>query len=186
MLQQTQVTTVIPYYIRFLERFPTIRHLALATEQEVLKLWGGMGYYSRIRNFHRAAQKVIELYNGSVPDTRELFRELPGVGPYIEAAVLSITKKIPIAAVDGNVMRVYTRFRGIGDDTRKNTTGRRITAELQEVIPTGAPGDFNQAMMELGALICTPKSPKCPVCPLRHNCVAFTTQSTHRYPFKSS
>ncbi|HLP45400.1 MAG TPA: A/G-specific adenine glycosylase, partial [Candidatus Kapabacteria bacterium] len=164
MLQQTQVNTVIPYYIRFLERFPTIRHLAEGTEQEVLKLWEGMGYYSRVRNLHRAARLVIAEYNGIIPDTPAVFQKLPGVGPYISAAVLSIARDIPLPAVDGNVMRVYTRFRGIADDIRKTSTRNRICNELKSIIPTepaGAAGDFTQAFMELGALICTPQNPRC-------------------------
>ncbi|UCH94298.1 MAG: A/G-specific adenine glycosylase, partial [Candidatus Aminicenantes bacterium] len=166
MLQQTQVTTVIPYYFRFLDRFPTLRHLARASDQEVLKLWEGLGYYSRGRNLHRAAEKVLTEYNGKIPETLDKFQKLPGVGPYIAAAVLSIACNIPIAAVDGNVMRVYTRIQGISDDIRKGTTGKRIFKELQEVIPSDMAGNFNQAFMELGALVCTPKTPRCVVCPL--------------------
>ncbi|MCX6581697.1 MAG: A/G-specific adenine glycosylase [Candidatus Aminicenantes bacterium] len=188
MLQQTQVTTVIPYYKRFLERFPTVGRLARGSEQEVLKLWEGMGYYSRIRNFHRAARQVMTVYDGKIPDTPETFQKLPGVGPYIAAAVLSIALDIPLPAVDGNVMRVYTRFHGIADDIRKNTTRDRIFNELKGIIPTeppGAAGDFTQAFMELGALICTPQKPRCDACPFHEQCIAFTTNTIDRYPFKS-
>jgi len=185
MLQQTQVTTVIPYYQRFLERFPTVGSLARAAEQDVLKLWEGLGYYSRIRNMHRAAKLVVAQHNGKVPGTAEAFRELPGVGPYIVAAVLSIALDIPIPAVDGNVMRVYTRLKGIGDDIRKTLVRSRISRELQHIIPANAAGDFNQAFMELGALVCTPKTPRCSACPLKENCTAFTTGTVDRYPFKS-
>ena len=185
MLQQTQVATVIPYYRRFLERFPTVDHLARASEQEILKLWEGLGYYSRIRNMHRAAEQVKEEHNGEIPETPGEFRQLPGVGPYIAAAVLSIARDIPLPVVDGNVMRVYTRFRGIADDIRKNSTRSRIYRELLEIIPSYSPGDFNQAFMELGALVCTPKAPSCTVCPLKENCTAFTTASIPNYPFKS-
>ncbi len=188
MLQQTQVTTVIPYYKRFLDRFPTVHHLAQGTEQEVLKLWEGMGYYSRIRNLHRAARQVMTEYDGKIPDTPETFQKLPGVGPYIAAAVLSIALDIPLPAVDGNVMRVYTRFRGIADDIRKNTTRDRIFNELKQIIPAeppGAAGDFTQAFMELGALICTPQKPQCPTCPFNEQCTAFITNTIERYPYKS-
>jgi A/G-specific adenine glycosylase len=185
MLQQTQVTTVIPYYFRFLERFPTVEHLAQAEEQEVLKLWEGLGYYSRARNLYRAAKTVITEYNGKIPEESEEFRKLPGVGSYVVAAVLSIARDIPLPAVDGNVMRVYTRFRGIGEDIRKNMTRNRIFKELQAIIPDDAAGDFNQAFMELGAVVCLPKVPKCRDCPLGENCTAYINQATERYPFKS-
>jgi A/G-specific adenine glycosylase len=185
MLQQTQVTTVIPYYFRFLERFPTVRHLARAAEQEVLKLWEGLGYYSRGRNLHRAAKKIMDEYNGKIPGTPEEFKTLPGVGPYVVAAVLSIARGIPLPAVDGNVMRVYTRFRGISDDIRKNMTRNRIFKELQEIIPVDAAGDFNQAFMELGAMVCLPKTAKCTVCPLSEDCTAYINRAVDRYPFKS-
>ena len=185
MLQQTQVTTVIPYYLRFLERFPTVKHVAQASEQEVLKFWEGLGYYSRGRNLHRAAQKVMTEYNGKIPEEPEEFRTLPGVGPYVAAAVLSIARDIPLPAVDGNVMRVYTRFRGIGDDIRKTTTRDRIFKELQEIIPADAAGDFNQAFMELGAIVCLPKTAKCTACPLIENCTAYIDRAVDRYPFKS-
>jgi A/G-specific adenine glycosylase len=185
MLQQTQVTTVIPYYFRFLERFPTVEHLAQAEEQEVLKFWEGLGYYSRGRNLHRAAQKVITEYNGKIPEEPEEFKKLPGVGPYVMAAVLSIARDIPLPAVDGNVMRVYARFRGIGDDIRKTMTRNRIFKELQAIIPADAAGDFNQAFMELGAMVCLPKTPKCTVCPLSEKCTAYIDGALDRYPFKS-
>jgi A/G-specific adenine glycosylase len=185
MLQQTQVTTVIPYYRRFLGRFPTVGGLAEASEQEVLKLWEGLGYYSRARNLHRAAKQVVERHQGKIPGTRENFRKLPGVGPYTAAAVLSIARGIPIPAVDGNVMRVYTRFRAIKGDIRKTTTRNLIYKELEHIIPRGVPGDFNQALMELGAGVCTPKNPKCSSCPLNNACTAYTAGAIEAYPYKS-
>lgn len=185
MLQQTQVNTVIPYYNRFLERFPTVRHLSEGTEQDVLKLWEGLGYYSRVRNLYKAAQKVVEVYGGKIPDSPGDFEKLPGVGPYVKAAVLSITRNVPLPAVDGNVMRVYTRFRGIPDDIRKTATRNLIFNELKEIIPSQTPGDFNQAMMELGALVCTPQTAHCSRCPLKKQCTAFDTYTVDRYPYKS-
>lgn len=188
MLQQTQVITVIPYYKRFMERFPTICDLSEGSEQEVLKLWEGMGYYSRIRNLHRAARQVMTEYGGMIPDVPEIFQKLPGVGSYIAAAVLSIARDIPLPAVDGNVMRVYTRLRGIADDIRKSGTRNCIIKELKEIIPTepaGAAGDFTQAFMELGALICTPQNPQCSVCPFNDQCIAFNTHAIECYPYKS-
>nr|NIM18182.1 NUDIX domain-containing protein [Candidatus Aminicenantes bacterium]NIM84764.1 NUDIX domain-containing protein [Candidatus Aminicenantes bacterium]NIN24260.1 NUDIX domain-containing protein [Candidatus Aminicenantes bacterium]NIN48021.1 NUDIX domain-containing protein [Candidatus Aminicenantes bacterium]NIN90923.1 NUDIX domain-containing protein [Candidatus Aminicenantes bacterium] len=158
---------------------------AEASEQEVLKLWEGLGYYSRARNLHRAAKAVAERYKGKIPGILEDFRKLPGVGDYIAAAVLSIARNIPIPAVDGNVMRVYTRFRGIGDDIRKNTTRNLVYKELEHIIPIGAAGEFNQALMELGAAVCTPKNPKCSSCPLNKTCTAYTTKTIEHYPYKS-
>jgi A/G-specific adenine glycosylase len=185
MLQQTQVTTVMPYFQRFLERFPTIRHLEEGSEQEVLKLWEGLGYYSRARNLYRAAQKVLNEYGGKIPSTPEAFQKLPGVGPYIAASVLSIVLNTPLPAVDGNVMRVYSRFQGIENDLRKSTTRNHMSQQLKAIIPYETSGDFNQALMELGALICTPQTPQCSMCPLNKHCVAFTTNSVDRYPYKS-
>ncbi len=184
MLQQTQVATVIPYYLRFIQRFPTITSLALAPEQEVLKLWEGLGYYSRVRNLHRAAQEVVATFGGVIPVDPVLFRRLPGIGPYIAAAVLSIAAGIPMAAVDGNVMRVYARFCSLAEDISKNSTRDLITAELQQMIPATAAGDFTQAFMELGALVCTPKTPHCPTCPLNEECTAFQKGTVDLYPFK--
>ena len=185
MLQQTQVAAVIPYYHRFLESFPTIERLARAEEQELLKQWEGLGYYSRVRNLHRAAKRVMDLYKGKIPTAPEEFRTLPGVGPYIAAAVLSIARGLPLPVVDGNVMRVITRFRSIDEDIRKNAVRDRISKALQEIIPKAGAGDFNQALMELGASVCTPKGPLCTACPLSKNCTAYQTQTIHRYPFKS-
>ncbi|NIR08318.1 MAG: NUDIX domain-containing protein, partial [Candidatus Aminicenantes bacterium] len=158
---------------------------AEASEQEVLKLWEGLGYYSRARNLHCAAKQVVERHKGKIPGTLEDFRKLPSVGVYIAAAVLSIAGNIPIPAVDGNVMRVYTRFCGIEDDVRKNTTRNLIYKELEHIIPTAAAGDFNQALMELGAAVCMPKNPNCSSCPLNKTCTAYTTKTIEHYPYKS-
>jgi A/G-specific adenine glycosylase len=185
MLQQTQVTTVIPYYQRFLQRFPTVCLLAEGTEQEVLKLWEGLGYYSRARNLHRAARKVTAEFGGEIPETPGTFQSLPGAGPYITAAVLSIARNLPLPAVDGNVLRVYTRFRGIGQDIRKTAVRNSIFHELKEIIPPNSAGDFNQAFMELGALVCIPQAPHCTACPLHETCIAFTTDTVNCYPYKS-
>lgn len=186
MLQQTQVTTVIPFYNRFIQRFPDIAQLARASEEEVLKLWEGLGYYSRARNFHQAARQVMERHNGIIPTTPTTFSSLPGVGPYIAAAVLSIACNIPLPAVDGNVMRVYTRFQAIKDDIRKNSTKNLVRTELKSIIPANAAGDFTQALMELGALICIPKKPLCPKCPFQLQCKAFNTHSIEQFPVKSA
>lgn len=185
MLQQTQVTTVIPYYHRFLRRFPDILSLSRAGEEEVLKLWEGIGYYNRCRNLHRAARMVESAFAGKIPRSPDRFRRLPGVGPYIEAAVMSIAVGLPLPAVDGNVLRVYTRLMGIDDDIRRSSTRKRITGELARIIPADAPGDFNQAVMELGALICIPRSPRCLKCPLRRVCRARINGRTGDIPRRS-
>lgn len=143
-----------------------------------------MGYYSRARNLHRAAQQVVALYGGIIPQELNTFRKLPGVGPYIAAAVLSIAAGIPLAAIDGNVMRVYTRFHGLSDDISRTNTRQKITAALQNCIPPESASNFTQAFMELGALICTPKNPQCPTCPINKNCTAFQTNTITLYPFK--
>jgi len=185
MLQQTQVKTVIPYYKKFLESFSTVSHLAAASEQELLKLWEGLGYYSRVRNLHKAAKLVMSDLNGIIPVDEKGFSKLPGVGPYICAAVLSISQDRPIAAVDGNVLRVYTRFKGISDDIRKNTVRNRVTAELQPLMPEQKTSEFTQAFMELGALVCTPKTPACSKCPFQERCFAFNNDAVAKFPYKS-
>ncbi|NNL41752.1 MAG: A/G-specific adenine glycosylase [Desulfobacterales bacterium] len=172
MLQQTQVKTVIPYYQRWLEKFPYIQDLAVAPEQKVLKLWEGLGYYNRCHNFRKAAQLVCSQYNGQVPNHPDLFLELPGVGPYILAAVMSIAFNRALPVVDGNVLRVFTRYIELWDDIGKSETRKTIYQYLLDLIPKANPGDFNQAMMELGALICTPKNPTCSSCPLEKFCQA--------------
>jgi A/G-specific adenine glycosylase len=172
MLQQTQVKTVIPYYQRWLKKFPFIQDLATAPEQEVLKLWEGLGYYNRCHNFQKAAQLVCKHYNGKVPNHPDLFLALPGVGPYILAAVMSIAFKHALPVVDGNVLRVFTRYMELWDDIAKSETRKKIYQYLMDLIPKANPGDYNQAMMELGALICTPKNPTCSSCPLKKSCQA--------------
>jgi A/G-specific adenine glycosylase len=184
MLQQTQVATVIPYYRRFLKHFPTIESLASANEQEVLKLWEGLGYYNRCHNFFRAAKQVVENFNGRIPDQPQEFKKLPGVGPYILAAVLSIALDIPLPVLDGNVIRVITRFYEIKEDISKGATKKKIQDILTDYIPEDNPGDFNQAMMELGALICTPRPSDCDHCPLNTGCGALLTGQTGTIPYK--
>jgi A/G-specific adenine glycosylase len=170
MLQQTRVDTVIPYYERFMDKFPTIEALASAPEDEVLKAWEGLGYYSRARNLQTAVREVSELYGGKVPDNPEEISSLRGVGPYTAGAILSIAYNRPEPAVDGNVMRVLSRMFLIEDDIAKPATRVRMEKVIRQLIPSGAAGDFNQAIMELGALVCTPKSPHCLTCPVMERC----------------
>ena len=182
MLQQTQVETVIPYFKRFITRFPDLNTLANSDFQDVLKMWEGLGYYARARNFHKAASLVIQEGNGVIPDNFEDLRKLPGLGDYTAAAVASIAfgQKIPV--VDGNVLRVFARFWGIKEDIKTNSVKRHIFDRLKNVISTSRPSDFNQAIMELGALVCRPKNPLCPQCPLQKQCVAFKKNITDELP----
>ncbi|MDQ0195217.1 A/G-specific adenine glycosylase [Paenibacillus wynnii] len=170
MLQQTRVDTVIPYFHRFIERFPTVEALADAPEEDVLKCWEGLGYYSRARNLQHAARQVKEQYGGNVPNDRDAVFSLKGVGPYTAGAILSIAFNRPEPAVDGNVMRVLSRYFLMEDDIAKGPTRIKMERLAAELIPEGAASHFNQALMELGALVCTPKSPRCLTCPVMEHC----------------
>ncbi|MEX0594179.1 MAG: A/G-specific adenine glycosylase [Balneolaceae bacterium] len=185
MLQQTRVDTVIPYYQRFLNQFPTLSSLANASRQELLQHWEGLGYYSRGRNLQDATLQVMQQFDGVIPKTHDELLELKGIGPYTAAAVSSIAFGEPRAVVDGNVIRVMTRFFGIEEDIRRSTTRNRIQKIVQSMIPSDRPGDFNQAVMELGATICTPHNPACNHCPLASECTAYRTTATDRIPWKS-
>ena len=185
MLQQTQVNTVIPYYERFLERFPSVEDLAEAPQQTVLKMWEGLGYYSRARNMHKAAREVVTEYDSQFPDTYGKLLKLKGIGPYTAAAVSSIAFQRQQAVVDGNVIRVLSRYFGIRDDVRRSAVKHDIQDIADSIIPESEPGDFNQAVMELGATVCTPKKPECGSCPLSVDCVAYKTAETDTIPYKS-
>ncbi|WP_124726520.1 A/G-specific adenine glycosylase [Staphylospora marina] len=184
MLQQTRVETVIPYYERFIERFPDARTLAEAPEEEVFKAWEGLGYYSRIRNFHSAVKEVVSSCGGKVPDDPETFSRLKGVGPYTVGAVLSIAYGKRIPAVDGNVMRVYSRLFALTDDIASQRTRKKMEAIGWKLVPEECPGDFNQALMELGATCCTPASPQCLFCPVRSFCDAYAQGLERELPVK--
>lgn len=172
MLQQTRVATVVEYFHRFVEAFPTVRDLAAADEQRVLRLWQGLGYYRRARNLHAAAKAIVEHHAGQVPDTVEALRELPGVGPYTAGAIASIAFDQPAAILDGNVARVLARLHGIDTPIDQPAT-RKLLWQLAGRLATGpSPGDVNQGLMELGATLCTPRSPRCPACPLIDHCIA--------------
>lgn len=185
MLQQTRVDTVVPYYRRFMRAFPSIRKLARAEQQSVLKLWEGLGYYARARNLQRAAQVLTDAHHGRMPRTPGGLRALPGIGDYTAAAIASICFGQPDPVVDGNVLRVFCRVWRMHDDIRRPATKRRLTKALAEVIPPDAPGNFNQAVMELGALVCRPTSPRCTACPLRPFCGALAAGEVDRLPLKS-
>jgi A/G-specific adenine glycosylase len=184
MLQQTQVETVKAYFIRFMQRFPTVQTLAAAPQQEVLKAWEGLGYYTRARNLQKAAQQVVER-GGGLPSSASAWAELPGVGPYTAAAISSICFGECAPVVDGNVARLFSRFLAWRDDFRKGAPREKLAAWLQPFIEKSKrPGDFNQAMMDLGATICTPRNPKCAECPLRKACIAYTEHLQDELPVK--
>ena len=173
MLQQTQVDTVIPYYHRFLTRFPTIESLAGASLEEVLKAWENLGYYARARPLHEAAREVVANRKGHMPRTWEEIVRLPGVGPYTAGAVLSIAFGQRVPALDGNVRRVLTRLLAIQKPLEQKGVLKGLREAAEELLPEKNAGRFNQALMDLGAVICTPKRPSCPVCPLEDLCLAF-------------
>jgi A/G-specific adenine glycosylase len=172
MLQQTQVDTVIPYYRRFLEAFPTVSDLAGAPLQEVLKLWENMGYYSRARNLHAVARVVVERFGGHLPDTLEGLKSLPGIGEYTAGAIVSMAFGEAVPAVDGNVRRILSRLFAVREPIDQLQTQRRIKQAAAVLVPHKNPGDFNQALMDLGATLCKAKSPRCADCPIAPLCRA--------------
>lgn len=183
MLQQTQVDTVRPYFERFLIRFPTVQALATAPLQDVLKHWEGLGYYSRARHMHEAAHVIMTLHRGSLPRTATTLHTLPGIGPYTAAAIASICFDEPVPVVDGNVARVFARFLGWRDDFRQPAARQKLADWLTpHIASVSIPGDFNQAMMELGALVCAPRNPHCGTCPLARACHAFRTATQVEFP----
>ncbi|MBM7707417.1 A/G-specific adenine glycosylase [Chryseomicrobium aureum] len=185
MLQQTRVDTVIPYYNRFTKAFPTMHDLANAEEEELLKLWEGLGYYSRARNLQQGVKEVIELYDAKVPNTREQISAIRGIGPYTAGAILSIAYGVPEHAVDGNVMRVLSRLYAIEEDIAKPKAKKIFEDLIMMIIDKEDPSSFNQGVMELGATICTPGKPKCLLCPVREQCAAFEQGKTDSLPIKS-
>jgi A/G-specific adenine glycosylase len=193
MLQQTRVDTVVPYFERFRARFPTVEALAAADLQEVLKLWAGLGYYSRARSLHAAAEQVVLQHGGRFPRTAEGLAELPGVGPYTAAAIASMAFGEPVPVIDGNVLRVFARFLAEGADVRSPAVRRAIQASLAAALLDGPspghapvdPGTFNNAIMELGALVCTPREPRCPECPLASDCEALRQGRVSELPVKT-
>jgi A/G-specific adenine glycosylase len=184
MLQQTRVDTVIPYFHRFIEKFPTVEALSTAPEDEVLKAWEGLGYYSRARNLQSAVREVHEKYGGQVPSDKKEISSLKGVGPYTSGAILSIAYNKPEPAVDGNVMRVLSRYFLIEEDIMKPSTRVRMEGLAQELIVDGTASDFNQALMELGAMVCTPRSPHCLTCPVMEHCSAREEGMEESLPIK--
>ncbi|GEL78160.1 A/G-specific adenine glycosylase [Tenuibacillus multivorans] len=185
MLQQTQVDTVIPYFNQFMERYPTIKELAEADEQNVLKSWEGLGYYSRARNLHTAVKEVVEKYDAQVPSDKKELKQLKGIGPYTLGAVLSIAFNHPEPAVDGNVMRVLSRILHIDEDIAKPKTKKLFEEVVKEIISYEDPSSFNQGLMELGALVCHPKNPECETCPVQQHCLAYEHGDQKDLPVKT-
>lgn len=187
MLQQTQVEAVRPYFSRFITRFPTVQALAEADTEAVLSLWQGLGYYTRARNLHRAAKTLVEHSGGHLPETAKELAELAGVGDYTAAAISSICFGERVPVVDGNVARVFSRVFRLADDFRAQPSRRKLALRLQPAFDeTASPGDLNQAMMELGALICRPRNPACDSCPLSPECAARSRGQQDQYPKRSS
>lgn len=184
MLQQTQVAVVIPYFQRWMERFPTVKSLADAHVDEVIKLWEGLGYYSRARNLHEGAKQICEMFGGELPDTPERLRKIKGIGPYTQGAILSFAFRKKYAAVDGNVIRVLTRYLGLHDDISKPATVKMIWEHAEAMVPDVEPWSYNEGLIELGATVCG-KTPRCQQCPIRGSCQGFAKGIAAQLPVKS-
>jgi len=184
MLQQTRVKAALPYFEQFMKRFPNVRALAAASEQEVLGVWSGLGYYRRARALHRAAKVLVEEKGGRLPETLEGWMALPGVGRYTAGAILSIAYGKPYPILDGNVARVLSRLFEVRGDPRATATREALWKKAEDILPSRSISDFNQALMELGALVCTPREPKCLVCPLQADCGAFLHGMQEQLPEK--
>lgn len=183
MLQQTQVSTVIPYYTKFIKKFPTVEALSRADLNSVLKIWEGLGYYSRARNLHKAAKTVSDMHGGSVPRSVSGLRKLPGIGDYTAGAILSIAFDDPVPVVDGNVKRVFARLMMLSEPVNKATSDKRYKAVSNELLYRENPGHYNQALMELGALVCKPKEQvQCMDCPVSSHCISYENNVVADYP----
>lgn len=185
MAQQTQIDTMIPFYERWMTKYPTLQKLSEATENELLKLWEGLGYYSRVRNIYKAIQ-MIKANNYIFPKELEDIKTLPGIGPYTAAAIASICFETKSVAIDGNVNRVVARLFAIQDEQGSKSFQNIVTKEMEAWMIEATPSVFTQAMMELGALVCTPKNPGCDRCPIQKHCQAYKTNSVLTYPIKKA
>lgn len=186
MLQQTRVEAVKPYFERFIQTFPTIEAVADAEEEQLLKMWEGLGYYNRVRNIQKAAKQVITEYAGKLPADYEQLKTLSGIGNYTAGAVASIAYNIPAPAVDGNVLRVISRIEERKEDIMKQSARKAVEEAIMQVVPSKQPGDFNQALMELGAMICVPNgAPFCEKCPVSKYCGAYQNHRVDEFPVKS-
>lgn len=185
ILQQTRMDQGLPYYDKFIRTFPTIQSLAISSEQEVLRLWQGLGYYSRARNLHKCAKIIVNQYGGKFPESSEALEKLPGIGPYTAAAIASFAFNEPVVAVDGNVLRIFTRLFGIEEDIRKNKTISEVRQLAQQFIDDNRPGIYNHALMDFGSIVCKPV-PCCQDCPFTFKCEAFSQKRQNELPYKSS
>ena len=184
MLQQTRVEAVIPYYRRFMQALPDVRALADAPEEQLLKLWEGLGYYNRVRNLQKAARQIMTEHSGVFPGEYAKIRKLSGIGPYTAGAIASICFEQPTPAVDGNVLRVFSRLYNDPGVITEPAVKKAFTARVMEHQPPEKAGDYNQALMELGATVCTPRSPDCAHCPVQAHCGAFAADEAEDYPVK--
>ncbi len=184
MLQQTQAAVVIPYYLRWMKCYPTIHHLAEADISEVIKLWEGLGYYSRARRLHAGARYIVDHFNGVMPNSAEQLMQIKGLGPYTIGAILSFAFHQKKAAVDGNVLRVLTRYFQISEDIAKASTQQKIRHLTEEILPEKDPWIFSEALIELGATICQRKA-QCSRCPLNQNCLSFRHNTVENFPVKA-
>jgi A/G-specific adenine glycosylase len=182
MLQQTTVAAVRGYFLKFVQLWPTVTHLAAASEEDMLKAWAGLGYYSRARNLKKCADEIMRNHNGAFPQTAEMLSKLPGIGPYTSAAIAAIAFNEPVPVVDGNVERVFTRLFAI--NTPLAAAKSEIRQRVSELMATARPGDYAQALMDLGATLCSPRKPSCLLCPLNDNCRAFTAGRPEAFPVK--
>lgn len=182
MLQQTRIAAVLPYYERFLRRFSDVQSLAIARQSEVLKLWSGLGYYSRARNLHAAAKQIVSQHDANFPREFDAALSLPGIGRYTAAAVLSIAYDAPLAVLDGNVARVLARLAAVRGDLRAPRTWQNLSEAAQCLLACKDASDWNQALMELGETVCTPQSPRCAVCPIRRWCRAYAQDLVDEIP----
>jgi A/G-specific adenine glycosylase len=185
IMQQTRVAQGTPYYLKFIEAFPTVIDLANASESQVMKLWEGLGYYSRARNLHFSSKIIRDKYNGVFPTNYKDILALKGIGQYTAAAISSFAFGMAYPVVDGNVIRVLSRYFGITEAVDASQTLKEINRLAEELIKDSPPGEYNQAVMDFGALMCTPKSPDCLQCPLNHSCAAYATNQVETIPFKA-
>jgi A/G-specific adenine glycosylase len=185
MLQQTRVDQVTPYFQRFMKRFPSLKSLAAASQEEVLQMWEGLGYYSRARNLHKAAQIISSDWNGRFPNTAEEIVKLPGIGSYTAAAIGSLAFNLDMAVLDGNVIRVLSRLYAYATDTRTGTAKKELQQLADDLLVKGDAGNFNEAMMELGATVCLPRNPRCAECPLSAVCIGHKSGNPTGFPIKA-
>jgi len=186
MLQQTKVAAVLPYFDRFMFTFPTIESLANASEDQLLHTWQGLGYYQRALNLHKTAKKIVQEAKGVFPTEYKAWLDLPGIGDYTASAILSIAFQQPYPVVDGNILRIFARVTNCTDNVLDKNTYKACHSWMSQLLPTIVPGDFNQAMMELGAIVCIPQKPECAICPIQSYCKAFKLGTTSRLPVRIS